>query len=223
MSRLASFLLLTLSLLAQRTPSVRVSGEGIVAAVPDLVKISLTIATQANTAQEATDQNAATSLAVTNRVKALLGTNGEVKTTSYSVYPNYRTLPTGVTNLVGFTASNTLEVAAYDLNLAGKIVDGAIQAGATSVGGLRFGLKDSEPQRREALKRATQIARANADAIADGLNMRLGSVLAAAEGSSVAIFNPADARAGAASTATTFDTGLVEVRATVTIEVAILP
>ena len=223
MRSLALLLILTSSLLqAQRTPSVRASGEGVVAAVPDLVRISLTISTPAATAQEATDQNATTSLAVTNRVKALIGTSGETRTVSYSVNPNYRSNPTGGQTLIGFTASNTLEVTAYDLNLAGKIVDGAVQAGATSIGGLRFGLKDSDPQRRDALKRATQVARANATAIAEGLNVRLGAILAADEGSTVSIFNPTDARAGVAATATTFDTGLVEVRATVTLEIAIL-
>lgn len=223
MRRLALVLLLTGSLLqAQRTRSVRASGEGVVAAMPDLVRINLTISTPANTAQEATDQNATTSQAVSNRVKALIGTNGEIRTVSYSVNPNYRSNPTGSQTLTGFTASNTLEVTAYDLNLAGKIVDAAVQAGATSVSGLRFGLKDSDPQRRDALKRATQVARANATAIAEGLSVRLGNILAADEGSSVSVYNPSDARVGIAATATTFDTGLVEVRATVTLEIAIL-
>ena len=223
MRSLALLLLVTGSLLqAQRTPSVRASGEGVVAAMPELVRINLTISTPANTAQEATDQNATTSLAVSNRVKALIGTSGEIRTVSYSVIPNYRTTPPNIQTLIGFTANNTLEVTAYDLNLAGKIVDAAVQAGATSISGLRFGLKDSDPQRRDALKRATQAARANATAIAEGLSVRLGSILAAAEGSSASVFNPTDARAGIAATATTFDTGLVEVRATVTLEIAII-
>lgn len=223
MRRLVLLLLLTGSLLhAQRTPSVRATGEGVVAAMPELVRINLTISTPANTAQEATDQNATTSLAVSNRVKALIGTSGEIRTVSYSVIPNYRTTPPNIQTLIGFTANNTLEVTAYDLNLAGKIVDAAVQAGATSISGLRFGLKDSDPQRRDALKRATQAARANATAIAEGLSVRLGSILAAAEGSSASVFNPTDARAGIAATATTFDTGLVEVRATVTLEIAII-
>ena len=222
MRRLVLLLLLTGSLLhAQRTPSVRATGEGVVAAMPDLVRINLTISTPAGTAQEAADQNATASQAVTNRVKALIGTTGEIRTVSYSVTPNYRTTPPSQT-LIGFTASNTLEVTAHDLNLAGKIVDAAVQAGATSVGGLRFGLKDSDPQRRDALKRATQVARADATAIAEGLSVRLGSILAADEGSSVSIYNPTDARAEIAATATTFEIGLVEVRATVTLEIAIL-
>ena len=214
---------MALTLCAQRSPSVRATGEGVVSAMPDLVKLSLTITTQANTAQEATDQNATTSQAVNTKVKALLGTNGEIKTVAYSVNPNYRSLPTGGQALVGFFASNTLEVTAYDLNAAGKIIDAATQAGATSVSGIRFGLKDPEPQRREALKRATQTARASATAIAEGLSVRLGAILAADEGYSVTPVT-ADFRGAAATApaATTLDSGLVEVRATVTIEVAIV-
>jgi uncharacterized protein YggE len=225
MLRIAALFLITLTLHAQRTPSIRATGEGVVSAVPDLVKVSLTITTQANTAQEAADQNATTSQAVNTRVKALIGTNGDVKTVAYSVNPSYRTVPNGGQALTGFFASNTLEVTSYDLNLAGRIVDAATQAGASSVSGLRFGLKDSEPQRREALKRATQTARASATAIAEGLSVRLGNILAADEGVSYSP-SPIDFRSGGAGatvpSATTFDTGLVEVRATVTLELAIL-
>jgi len=220
MLRLAAFVFVALSLAAQSTPSVRASGEGVVSAQPDLVRVNLTIATQASTAQEAADQNATASQSVNTRIKALIGTNGEVKTVAYSVNPTYRSNGTSQT-LVGYLASNTLEVAAYDLNLAGRIVDAATQAGATSVSGLRFGLRDSEPQRREALKRATQIARASATAIAEGLNVRLGSILAAVEGYAVSPLTT-DFRAAGAAAATTFDTSLVEVRATVTLEIAIV-
>ena len=223
MKRFTSLWLFALTLLAQpNPPSVRASGEGTVSAQPDLVRLSLTITTTANTAQEAADQNATAVQAVTSRVKALLGTNGETRTTGYSVNPNYRSIPTGGQALTGFSASNTLEATAFDLNLAGKIVDAAVQSGATSVGGLRFGLKESEPQRREALKRATQVAKANANAIAEGLGIRLGSILAANEGFTVSLFNPSDARASLAGAATTFENGLVEVRATVTLEIAIV-
>lgn len=221
MLRLAPFAFVALSLAAQSTPSVRASGEGVVSAQPDLVRVNLTIATQASTAQEAADQNATASQSVNTRIKALIGTNGEVKTVAYSVNPTYRSNGTSQT-LVGYLASNTLEVTAYDLNLAGRIVDAATQAGATSVSGLRFGLRDSEPQRREALKRATQVARASATAIAEGLNVRLGSILAAVEGYSVSPLTTDLRAASGATAATTFDTGLVEVRATVTLEIAIV-
>lgn len=222
MKRLLALSLLALSLIAQnRPPSVRANGEGVVSAQPDVVRISLTIMTMANTASEAADQNATISQAVTARVKGLVGTNGEMRTTGYSVNPNYRSNPTGGNTLTGFSASNTLEVTAFDLNLAGRIIDAGVQAGATSVSGLRFGLRDSTPQRREALKLATQVARADATAIAEGLGVRLGAILAADEGSTVSFFNPADARASVGAMATTFDTGLVEVRATVSLEIAI--
>ncbi len=220
MLRLAAFVFVALSLAAQSTPSVRASGEGVVSAQPDLVRVNLTIATQASTAQEAADQNATASQSVNTRIKALIGTNGEVKTVAYSVNPTYRSNGTSQT-LVGYIASNTLEVTAFDLNLAGRLVDAATQAGATSVSGLRFGLRDSEPQRREALRRATQVARASATAIAEGLNVRLGNILAAVEGYAVSPLTT-DFRAAGGAASTTFDTGLVEVRATVTLEIAIV-
>jgi uncharacterized protein YggE len=223
----ASTLLLAAAAFGQTSlanrPFIRASGEGVVSIRPDQLKINVGVTTQARTAQEAVDANATRVTEVLNALRQLLGANADIKTVNYSVSPNYR-YPTGggQPEITGYTATNTSEVTSSDLTLAGRIIDVATQAGASTVTGLRFGLKDPDPARREALRQATQQARSHAEAIAQGLNSRLGAVLAAAEGFTTRLVGTTAEDRGAATAATTpIETGTLEVRAVVTLELEI--
>ena len=76
--------------------------------------------------------------------------------------------------IIGYTASNTVEVTTYDLSLIGKLIDTANQAGANSVGNLSFGLQNPEPVTEQALGQAAKQAQAHANAIAAGLGAKTG-------------------------------------------------
>lgn len=209
-----------------RRSSVSASGDASVSVKPDQLKLNAGVTTTAPTAQEASDQNAAQVTLVINALKRVAGTTGELKTVGYSVTPNYKYPQGGGTpTLTGYTANNTVEVTTGDLSLGGKLIDSAVQAGATNVNSLRFALKDSEPARVEALRLATMMAKRHAEAIATGLGARLGYVIAAAEGGTVRTVN-LDTRALAAAggaTPTPVETGMVDVYATVTLEIELIP
>jgi len=202
---------------------VRATGDATLSTKPDQARINVGVVTQAATAQEASTQNAAQVETVLARLRQVLGAAGEMKTIGYSLTPNYKYPQGGGTpTLIGFTASNTVEVTTNDLSLIGKVIDTAIQAGATNVQGLRFTVKDAESLRSVALAMAARQARAHADGIAAGLGVRLGAVITAQEG---AVYNiqPLDTRATAgAATPTPIETGLVEIQATVTVDVEIV-
>ena len=206
-------------------PFVRASGEGVVSIRPDQMKINVGVTTQARTAQEAADQNATRLSEVLAALRQVLGPNADIKTVGYSVTPNYR-YPQGggQPEITGYTATNTLEVTTADLNIAGRIIDTATQAGANNVSGLRFLLKDPAPARNQALKLASQQAKVHADAIAQGLNARLGAVLAASESFTSRIVSSTEDRglAAAGAPATPVESGMLEVRAHVTIEIELL-
>jgi uncharacterized protein YggE len=158
-------------------------------------------------------------------LKRLLGAAADLKTTSYSVSPVYRYTSGQPPVLTGYQASNSLELTTGELALAGRIIDTAVGAGATNIGGIRFGLKDPQPLRREALKLATQQARLSAEAIASGLTAKLGLVIAVVESSTAsAVINDRSVApaAGGAGASTPVETGMVEVRANVIIEVELI-
>jgi uncharacterized protein YggE len=154
------------------------------------------------------------------QLTGLLGSRGSIKTISYHISANHRTIPGQPAQIVGYTASNTAEVSVNDLTLIGRVIDTAVQAGANTVGGPRFTLQNPEPAIQQALTAAGKQARGRADAIAAGLNGRTGIVLTAEEGFS---YTPIAAdRSTTAAVPTPIQPGTLEISATVTIEVELL-
>jgi len=199
-------------------PNIQASGQATVRLAPDQAQLSVGVTTNGATAQEAADRNATQTSAVITAIRSILGTLGSIETSSYSVSPRYSTGSGQPPTIVGYTATNTLQVTTTDLSLAGRLIDAATQAGANIVGGLQFGLRDPEPARQKALAAAARQARVHADAIANGLGVKTGSILEAREGASVTPY--LDGRA--ATTATPIETGTVAVTATVTLTVRLI-
>jgi hypothetical protein len=217
---LIPLLLSPFTLYAQAPRTVRAVGEAVVSVRPDQVKIQIGVVSQAATAQEAAAQNSTQVEAVLAQLRAVLGVSADIRTIAYSVTPNYRYAQGAPPVLTGYTVSNTVEVTSADLAIVGRVIDAATQAGANNVQSLRFGLKDPEPVRAQALAAAARQARAHAEAIASGLSARIGAVLSAEEGAVISIRVP-DARETTA-TQTPIEAGQVEVRATVTIQAELL-
>jgi uncharacterized protein len=207
----------------QRRTFVRASGEGVVSIKPDQMKLTMSVVTQADTADKAAQDNATRTSAVISAVQKVLGLGGQVRTIAYNVTPVYRYPQGGTPVLTGYSASNTIEATTEDLSIPGRIIDAAVQAGSTNVGGLQFGLKDPQPAKAAALKLATQKALANAKAIASGLEANVGSVVSVAEASVASVPLTIDRTAAAAATPTPVETGMVEVRATVVLEADLIP
>lgn len=215
-------LLITGAAFAQRTtPYVQAVGDGSVAVTPDQARISLSVVTQAQTARDASGQNATVTNNVLLQLKGLLGMLADIKTINYSLTPNYSYAAGQTAQLVGYTASNTVQVTTADLANVGTIIDTGIGAGANQVSSLQFGLKDDSAARAQALKLATAAAKANADAMASGVNMHTGAVQVIQEGVSA---TPVLTTPGVGATASTpIQSGTVNVSATVTLAVALVP
>src|SRR5262245_56453795 len=101
MSTLACWLVLVLApvALAQERPAERrtmaVSGQGEVRATPDRAQLSFAVETTATKAGDAAAENAKRSAAVAVAVKPLVGPDGSVATTRYSIEPRYETMRPG--------------------------------------------------------------------------------------------------------------------------------
>ena len=202
-----------------QTRIVRATGDATLSVKPDLVKVSIGVVTTGKTAQEAATQNASQMDAVLAKLKQALGAAGDTRTVAYSITPLYTYTQGQPAVLTGFSASNTVEASTSDLASIGSVIDAASQAGANSIQGLVFTLKDSEPVRAQALSAAARQARAHAEAIATGLGARLGAVRSAQEGTAV---TPVTAAPTAAASPTPIESGLVQVSATVTADFELL-
>src|SRR6185436_3904308 len=122
-------------------PFVVAFGDATVSTKPDEARVQFSVVTQAATAQAASTQNANQVTAVLAAMRSLGIPEDSLKTLSYSLNPNYSTPRDGTQAvIIGYTASNTVEVRISDLSssLIGRVIDSSIQAGANRVQGLSF-------------------------------------------------------------------------------------
>lgn len=163
-------------------PYIQATGEATVSVKPDRAVIDIGVVTEETTAAGAALKNATQTETVLANFRGLVNTRGHVTTATYSVRPNYRVPKPGAAQvLVGYGVTNTVEVTLDDLSLLSKVIDAATQAGANSIQGLRFELKDSSVVHARALRLAAEQAKANADAMAAGVGLKLGRIVSIEE------------------------------------------
>lgn len=197
--------------------SVGATGSATINVNPDQAQLNIGVVTQGATAQEAGALNATLATTVQNALKGILGTNGTIQTVGYSVYPRYSTGNTPT--IVGYTASNTVQVTTTNLAIVGTLIDTANQAGANNVSGVTFGLQNPDPYLQQALTAASKQAVSHAAAIAAGFSAKTGAVLSAQQGSS---YTPVLAGVAPTTASTPIQTGTVGVSANVTVTVALV-
>ncbi len=201
-------------------PSVSASGTASLSVKPDEVRISIGVVTQETTAEAAAAKNATQTSAVLAELRRIAGPSGDIRTENYSLAPQYRYPSQGGTpEITGYQASNTVEVRTRDLANLGKLIDAAAHTGANMVHSIQFTLHDEETARVQALRGASQNARAQAQAIAAALGLKLGRLLQATT-SETPIVRPMFAQAmmaKAQAAPTPIESGNIDVRASVTV------
>lgn len=189
---------------------------------PDQAEVDIGVVTQARNAPEAARENADKAAKITAEVKKLLGKGDEIRTAGYSLNPTYRHPQGGKPEIVGYTASNILRIKTGTLTNIGKLIDGAMQAGANTINRLAFTLKDEHGAQLQALRAASSKARAKAEEMASALGLRIVRVLAVTEGErGVRPVVMPQLRGvqleAAASAPTPVEAGTIEVRSSVTL------
>ena len=212
------------ALLAQdsvRPHFVRASGEAVISVKPDRAEVTIGVTSSAPSAAAASAHNATESTQVLNSIRQALGSGGEVKTSGYSLSPQYEYSNGHPPRLTGYQASNTVTVTIDQLSLLGKVIDSATQTGATNVNGISFTLKDPSAVRQKVLTEAAKKARANAEALANALGVTVTGLLEA-EPAEVPAIRPLartipSVAMMAEKVATPVESGDVDVNATVTV------
>jgi uncharacterized protein YggE len=166
----------------ERLTRVTVTGEAKAQAQPDTAVIVLSVVTQNKQALNAQQENARKSEAVINAVKQTAGVNPEIRTSDYSLQPQYNYQDSRLPTIIGYEARNSVTVMMGDLNNVGAVVDAASQAGANSVQGVSFTLRENNQARSQTLDAATRQAMSKAQAIAQALGGRIVRVVEEHEG-----------------------------------------
>lgn len=160
-------------------------GYGEVRVRPDSFRASAGVEAQADTLEKARTEVNTRMQRVTQALNKLRIEGITLQTEMLQIFPVYDQPREGegLPKIVGYRAQNTLTVmvrGADDQRLgevAARVVDAAVAAGANNVSGISFFLKDASGARRKALQEAVSDAERNARAIAEIAQVQLSGLV----------------------------------------------
>jgi len=176
---------------------VSVSGEAAVSAAPDSALMRIGVSTQAANARDASNANAQKMAAVLGALKDAGIAEKDIQTAWLSLQPQYETGRPGTPRVVGFQASNQLNVKVRDVKALAGVLDRAIGAGATDVAGIEFVVSGQSKLLDQAREQAIADARRKAELYAKAAGGRVGQVISIAEESAPQSRTPIALRAAA--------------------------
>jgi uncharacterized protein YggE len=169
--------------------TISVSGTGKINAQPDIAVATVGVETQATTASQALSQNNQQMSAVVNALTQAGVAAADIQTQVVQLVPIYQqpqpaqttpmtpTLPT----LIGYTATNLVQVTVRKLDTLGSLLDAAVEAGGNQIQGISFELSDPSAALDQARQAAWSDAQHKAQQLAGLADVQLGKVLSITE------------------------------------------
>ena len=155
--------------------TIAISADGKVTVTPDTAKISFSVVTDGQTAEEVQQKNTEAMNKVIDYIKSNGVEAADIKTTNYNLYPRYDYI-NGKQTPAGYNLNQTLEVKIRNLTKVGQILTGAITRGANQVSGVEYTVDDPDAFRAQARAQAFGKAQAKAKELIKLMGVRLGQV-----------------------------------------------
>jgi uncharacterized protein YggE len=153
-------------------PVVVTTGHALVTGKPDRAFVTVAAESRARMSADAQKQNAAAMTAVLQKVEQAGVPKDAIKTIAYELHPEFDYVE-GRQRFRNYLARNVVEVRLDDIDRVSTVIDAAGSGGATSIGGIRFDIRNREALEREALRQAVADARARAEAAAAGAGVTI--------------------------------------------------
>ena len=202
---------------APATPVVVTTGQATIMVAPDRAFVTVVAESRSKNSADAQRQNADAMTAVMAKLEQAGIQKDAIRTLAYDLQPEFD-YANGRQTLRGYVARNSIEIRLDDLGRVGAVLDAAGSGGATSIGGIRFDLRNREAVERDALRQAVADARARADAAAAGAGRSIDRVIRIQEEGAPDIPRPMLRMAANEQVASTPITpSTVEIRARVTL------
>lgn len=143
---------------------------------PNQAEVDFNIEVLKPTAEEASNEAKKKSNAVISVLKSMEGV--KVETISYNVWKKEDWTEDGSV-FKGYVATYSLKATTSSFDNVGQIIDAAIDNGANGISNVQFTLTPEEEAKvkREALKKAGIDAKSKAEAIAEGVGLKLGDIV----------------------------------------------
>jgi uncharacterized protein YggE len=168
--------------------TLNVSGTGEALAQPDAAVVTLGVNTEAKEAGDALKQNSAQMTAVIAALVDAGVDSKDIQTQTIRLSPRYerpapRAGETSSAELVGFTATNMVEVRVRKLSGLGEMLDAVVEAGGNQIQGIRFEITDRTELYDQAREAAWENALNKAEQLAGLAGAELGPVVSISESS----------------------------------------
>ncbi len=162
--------------------TITVGGTGIVKIAPDVADISVGVTITRPTVREARSVAASQMAAVIAALKKAGVADKDIQTSGLSLSPVYDYSNSGkAPRITGYQVSNSVTATVRDLDTVSDVVDGAMKAGATDMGGITFRVDDPTAAQAQARTAAVKDARAKADALAKAAGVSIAGVATISE------------------------------------------
>lgn len=160
-----------------RPRTVSVSGSGEVAAEPDIARLTLGIEARRPTLAEARAEVSATVDRVLKLTRDLRIDPKLVNATRVQVQPEYNWNPKDrKRTLLGYIVSRQVQIELRDLEQLGPLLERAVDAGVNQLGDPMLDSSRRKDLEREAMAKAVEDARLNAETLAHAAGAKLGHV-----------------------------------------------
>jgi len=161
---------------------IHATGTGNVIGTPDRAQVTFSVATENPDVKLAQQDNALRMATVIDALAAAGIPRDALKTTGYTIYPVYEEYKSIIDQKVRtYRVTNTLTVTLHEVNRTGDVIDVAVANGINQANSIQFLLSDEQSRelRTEALKKAVERARADADTVAGALGTSITGVQSA--------------------------------------------
>ncbi len=166
------------------------TGEGKVTAAPDQATVNAGVTAQSQTVADAKNKVNEISNKIISDLKKLGVMDKDIKTTDYSINPNYSNETNGIImpmapiaggqqNITSYTVTQNLEIKVQPIEKANQVIDVATKDGANLVGGVNFTFSDqlNKSLEQQATKQAVDDAKTKAKDLADAAGINLGKIV----------------------------------------------
>ena len=171
------------SVVTQKQDLFTVTGEGKGTVVPDTAIVDLGVTANLPTVKAAQSQANTVINKITDELKKLGITDKDVRTSNYSVYPQYDYQQGN--RITGYQVSANLTVTVREIDKVNQVVDVATANGANTIGGIQ--LTVDEKKQKELLQQARELAvkeaKEKANSLAEAAGITLGKVVNVVEAS----------------------------------------
>ncbi|MBH0228883.1 SIMPL domain-containing protein [Halobacillus yeomjeoni] len=149
-----------------------VNGSGKVLVQPDTAVVQIGVVTKDEELTKAQQDNADQIQQITDALNQAGIADEQIQTQDYYIYPEYDYVD-GKQEFRGYQVTHMLSVTIDDIEQTGTIIDLAVANGANRVSNIQFTLKNAQMYYQEALSIALGNALANAQTIANTLQLNL--------------------------------------------------